>query len=49
MSVLVTCKFDKDPINNDVLPGVLGNRERGHLFQGNKGTKQRQFWVTGNI
>ena len=39
----------------EALPGVLG--EKGHLFQGNKGTffrgngerEQRHYWGTGNI
>ena len=39
----------------EALPGVLGNKEKWYLFQGNRGTKtkfwgeQRQYCGTGNI
>ena len=39
----------------EALPGVLGNRGKGYLFEGNKGQilrgtgEQRQYWGTGNI
>ena len=39
----------------EALEGVLGNRGKGYLFQGNKGQilrgtgEQRQYWGTGNI
>ena len=39
----------------EALPGVLGNRGKRYLFQGNKGQilrgtwEQRQYWGAGNI
>ena len=39
----------------EALPGAMGNRGKGYLFQGNKGQilriteEQRQYWGTGNI
>ena len=50
-SVISYCKYDD---NREALPGILGNKGKRHLFQGNKGQLlggsgiQKQYWGTGN-
>ena len=42
---MIVC-HDSDSI--EALPGVLGNREKGYLFQGNRGTKVKFLGEQGN-